>query len=147
MMDEDTTCRSRILVVDQEDWVREFLTSVIKLCGYEEFKLANSIDEALAAVDACPYDLIIIDLRQPHHQRLIEHVRSLQPGTRFIIMVQQRAQVQHVVYYEQVDIIYKPLSLDETVRKIRYAIRQKQLHQAEEEFRRLKQEALRIFLS
>ncbi len=33
MMDEDTTCRSRILVVDQETWAREFLTSVIKLCG------------------------------------------------------------------------------------------------------------------
>lgn len=147
MMGEDTACRSRILVVDQEDWAREFLTSVIKLCGYEEFKLANSIDEALEAVDACPYDLIIIDLRQPHHQRLIEHVRSHQPGTRFLIMVQPRAQVQHVVYYEQVDIVYKPLSLDETVRKIRYALRQKQLHQAEEEFRRLKQEALKIFLS
>ena len=147
MMGEDTTCRSRILVVDQENWAREFLTSVIKLCGYEEFKLASSIDEALEAVDACPYDLIIIDLRQPHHQRLIEHVRAHHPGTRFIIMMQQRAQVQHVVYYEQVDIIYKPLSLDETVRKIRHAIRQKQLHQAEEEFRRLKQEALKIFLS
>lgn len=147
MMGEDNTCRSRILVVDQENWAREFLTAVIKLCGYEEFKLANSIDEALAAVEACSYDLIIVDLRQPHHQRLIEHVRSSQPGTRFIIMVQQRAQVQHVVYYEQVDIIYKPLSLDETVRKIRHALRQKQLHQAEEEFRRLKQEALKIFLS
>ncbi len=38
-------------------------------------------------------------------------------------MVQQRAQVQQVVYYEQVDIVYKPLSLDETVRKIRHALR------------------------
>lgn len=147
MMDEDTTCRSCILVVDQEIWAREFLTSVIKLCGYEEFKLANSIEEALEAVDACPFDLIIVDLRQPHHQRLIEHVRANHPGTRFIIMVQQRAQTQHLLYYEQVDIVYKPLGLDETVRKIRHAIRQKQLHQAEEEFRRLKQEALRIFLS
>ncbi len=147
MKGEDTACRSRILVVDQEDWVREFLTSVIKLCGYEEFKLANSIDEAMEAVDVCPYDLIMIDFRQPHHQRLIEHVRSHHPGTRFIVMVQQRAQTQHLLYYEQVDIVYKPLSLDETVRKIRHAIRQTQLHQAEEEFRRLKQEALRIFLS
>ena len=147
MMGEDTVCRSRILVVDQEDWVREFLTSVIKLCGYEEFKLASSIDEAMEAVDACPYDLIMIDFMQPHHQRLIEHVRSHYPGTRFIVMVQQRAQTQHLLYYEQVDIVYKPLGLDETARKIRHAIRQKQLHQAEEEFRRLKQEALRIFLS
>jgi two-component system, OmpR family, response regulator len=146
MMGEDRACQSRILVVDQENWVQEFLTSVIKLCGYEEFKLANSIDEALEAVEECPYDLIIIDHKQPDHQRLIEHVRSHNPGTRFLIMVQQRAQVHHVVYYEQVDIVYKPLGLDETVRKIRYALRQKQLQQAEEEFRRLKQEALKIFL-
>ncbi len=146
-MDEETICRSRILVVDQEEWVRDFFSSVIKLCGYDDFKLVNSVAEAMEALDQCPFDLIITDLMQPQHQRLMEHVRSHHPGTRFIIMAQQRAQVQHVVYYEQVDIVYKPLSLDETVRKIRHAIRQKQLHQAEEEFRRLKQEALRIFLS
>jgi DNA-binding NtrC family response regulator len=147
MMGEDTVCRSRILVVDQEDWVREFLSSVIKLCGYEDFKLVNSVDEAMEDLDQCPYDLIITDLKQPHHQRLLEHVRSHHPSTRFIIMVGKRAQIQHIVYYEQVDIVFKPLSLDETVRKIRHALRQKQLRQAEEEFRRLKQEALRIFLS
>jgi DNA-binding NtrC family response regulator len=146
-MGEDTLCRSRILVVDQEDWVREFLSSVIRLCGYEDFKMVNSVAEAMETLDLCPYDLIITDLKQPHHQRLIDHVRSHHPSTRFIIMVQQRAQVQHMVYYEQVDIVYKPLSLDETVRKIRHALRQKQLRQAEEEFRRLKQEALKIFLS
>jgi DNA-binding NtrC family response regulator len=146
-MGEDTICRSRILVVDQEDWVREFLSSVIRLCGYEDFKMVNSVAEAMETLDQCSYDLIITDLKQPHHQRLLDHVRSHHPSTRFIIMVQQRAQVQHIVYYEQVDIVYKPLSLDEIVRKIRHALRQQQLHQAEEEFRRLKQEALKIFLS
>lgn len=147
MMAEDTVCRSRILVVDAEDWVREFLTSVIKLCGYEEYTLVNSVAEALEAIEQCPYDLIIIDLKQPQYQRLMEHVHSRHPGTRFIIMMQQRTQVQHIVYYEQVDIVFKPLSLDETVRKIRHALRQRQLRHAEEEFRRLKQEALRMFLS
>ncbi len=145
-MGEDTVCRSRILVVDQEDWVRSFLTSVIKLCGFEEYTLVNSVPEAMELLDKCPFDLIITDIKQAHHQSFLEHVRSHHPGTRFILMVQQRAQVQHVVYYEQVDIVFKPLSLDETVRKIRDAIRQKQLHQAEEEFRKLKQEALRLFL-
>ena len=147
MMPEDTICRSRILVVDPEDWVREFLSSVIKLCGYEEFTLVTSVPEALEAIEECPYDLIITDLKQPQNQRLLEQVHAHHPGTRFIIMVQQRAQVQHVVYYEQVDIVFKPLSLDETVRKIRHALRQRQLRQAEDEFRRLKQEALRLFLS
>ncbi len=147
MVAEETACQSRILVVDQEDWVREFLTSVVKLCGYEEFHSVDSVTEALEAIEQCPFDLIITDHKQPQYLRLIEHVRSHHPGTRFIIMMTQRAQVQHIVYYEHVDIVYKPLSLDETVRKIRYAIRQKQLQQAEEEFRRLKQEALRLFLS
>jgi DNA-binding NtrC family response regulator len=147
MMAEETICRSRILVVDAEAWVQEFLASVIKLCGYEEFTMVNSVTEALEAIAQCPYDLIITDLKQPQHQRLMEVVQAQHPGTRFIIMVQQRAQVQHMIYYEQVDIVFKPLSLDETVRKIRHALRQRQLRQAEDEFRRLKQEALRMFLS
>ncbi len=147
MMAEDTVCRSRILVVDAEEWVREFLSAVIKLCGYEEFTLVNTVTEALEVIEQCPYDLIITDLKQPQYQRLMEHVHARYPGTRFIIMMQQRAQVQHIVYYEQVDVVFKPLSLDETVRKIRHALRQRQLRQAEEEFRRLKQEALRMFLS
>jgi len=146
MMPEDTVCQGRILVLDQEQWVREFLSAVIKLCGYEGFKLASSVSEALEALEQCSYDLIITDPKQLHYQRFLDQVRSRHPGTRFLIMVQQRAQTQHLVYYEQVDIIFKPLSLDETVRKIRHALRQKQLHQAEEDFRRLKQEALRFFL-
>jgi len=143
---QDTECRSRILVVDQEDWAREFLSSVIKLCGYEEFTLVNSVSEALEVLDRCPYDLIIVDLKQSENQRLLEHVRSHHPGTRLLLMMQPRTQVQHIFYYEQVDIVFKPLSLDETVRKIRHALRQRQLRQAEEEFKRLKQEAMRLFL-
>lgn len=134
-------------MVDAEAWVQEFLASVIKLCGYEEFTMVNTVTEALEAIEQCPFDLIITDLKQPQHQRLMEVVQAQHPGTRFIIMVQQRAQVQHMIYYEQVDIVFKPLGLDETVRKIRHALRQRQLRQAEDEFRRLKQEALRMFLS
>ena len=146
-MPEDIVCQERILVVDQEQWVREFLSAVIKLCGCWSFKMVNSEPEALEAVEQCRYDLIITDPKQLHYQRFLDQVRSRHPGTRFLIMVQQRAQTQHLLYYEQVDIIFKPLSLDETVRKIRHAMHQKQLHQAEEDFRRMKQEALRLFLS
>jgi DNA-binding NtrC family response regulator len=146
MVTEDTLYRARILVVDPEQWVRDFFSSVIKLCGFEEFTLVNSVPEALEAIEKRPFDLIITDLKQPQYQRLLEHVHSHYPGTRLIIMVQQRTQIQHMVYYEQVDIVFKPLSLDETVRKIRHALRQRQLRQAEEQLRRLKQEALRLFL-
>ena len=146
MMTEDTLCRGRILVVDPEQWVQDFFSSVIKLLGFAEFTLANSVPEAMEAIEKCSFDLIITDLKQPQYQRLLEYVHSHYPGIRLIVMIQQRAQLQHMAYYEQVDIVYKPLSLDETVRKIRYALRQKQLRQAEEQIRRLKQEALRLFL-
>lgn len=143
MIAKGKTYRGRILVVDQEDWCREFLSSVIKLIG-QEFKLVTSVAEALEALKESAFDLVITDLKLPEHRRLLDDVRSRYPTTRFLIMVQQRAQTQHLIYLEQVDIVFKPLSLDEVVRKIRHAIHQKQLRQAEEEIRRLKQEAFRI---
>ena len=61
-------------------------------------------------------------------------------------MLHHRSASHQNFYLEQVDIVYKPLSLDEISRKIRHAIHQKQLHQAEEELKRMKQAALRMFL-
>jgi DNA-binding NtrC family response regulator len=143
MIAKGKTYRGRILVVDQEDWVREFLSSVIKLVG-QEFKLVTSVAEALEALKESAFDLVITDFKLPEHRRLLDDVRSRYPTTRFLIMVQQRVQTQHLMYLEQTDIVFKPLSLDEVVRKIRHAIHQKQLRQAEEEIRRLKQETFRI---
>ncbi len=137
---------SRILVVDQEDWCREFLSSVFKLLGYWDFKLVNSVAEAMAALEESPFDLVITDQKQPEYQRLLENTRSRYPATRFILMMHQRTQTHQVFYHEQVDIVYKPLNMDEIIRKIRHALHQKQLRRAEEELRRLKQEALRLFL-
>jgi DNA-binding NtrC family response regulator len=146
MYDQERGSPGRILVVDQEEWCREFLSSVIKLLGFEEFKLVNTVPEGLAALEEAPFDLVITDHRQPDYQRLMESARLRHPATRFIIMLQQRTLSHQFFYLEQVDIVYKPLSLDEIARKIRHAMRQKHLRQAEEELRRLKQEAFRIFL-
>jgi len=146
MHDQERGSQARILVVDQEDWCRAFLSSVIKLLGIEEFKLVNTVAEALSLLDESPFDLVITDHRQPDYQRLLENARLRHPATRFIIMLHQRTQTHQLFYLEQVDIVYKPLVLDEIARKIRHAIHQKNLRQAEEELRRMKQEALRMFL-
>jgi DNA-binding NtrC family response regulator len=146
-MESQERCQGSILVVDQEEWCRAFLSSVLKLLGIGEFRLVPTVAEALAALEECTYDLVITDFKQPEYQRLLDNARSRHPATRFILMMQQRSASQQVVYMEQVDIVYKPLSLDEIARKIRYAIHQKQLRQAEEDFKRLRHEALRLFLS
>jgi DNA-binding NtrC family response regulator len=146
MNDQERGSQARILVVDQEEWCRSFLSSVIKLLGFEEFKLVTTVAEGLAALDENPFDLVITDQRQPDYQRLLENARLRHPGIRFIVMLHQRSASHQMFYLEQVDIVYKPLSLDEISRKIRYAIHQKHLRQAEEELKRMKQEALRMFL-
>ena len=146
MQDQERGGQARILVVDQEEWCRAFLTSVIKLLGFEECTLVNTVAEALAALEENPFDLVITDHRQPDHQQLLESARLRHPATRFIVMLHQRTLFPQSFYLEQVDIVYKPLCLDEIARKIRHAIHQKQLRQAEEELKRLKQGTLRIFL-
>jgi DNA-binding NtrC family response regulator len=57
--------RGRILVVDQDDWCREFLSQVIKLCGFGEFHLASSAEEANTLLEQLSFDLIITDLNKP----------------------------------------------------------------------------------
>jgi len=146
MHDQERCSQGRILVVDQEEWCRAFLSSVIKLLGFVDFKLVNTVPEALAALDEGPFDLVITDHRQPDHQQFLESARLRHPATRFIVMLHQRNLSSQVVYFEQVDIVYKPLSMDEITRKIRYAIHQKNLRQTEQELKRMRQEAFRLFL-
>jgi DNA-binding NtrC family response regulator len=146
MHDQERCSQGRILVVDQEEWCRAFLSSVIKLLGFEDLKLVNTVPEALAALEEGPFDLVITDHRQPDHQQFLENARLRHPATRFIVMLHQRNLSSQLVYLEQVDIVYKPLSMDEITRKIRYAMHQKNLRQTEEELKRMRQEAFRIFL-
>ena len=122
---QERCSQGRILVVDQEEWCRAFLTSVIKLLGFEDLKLVNTVPEALAALEEGPFDLVITDHRQPDHQQFLESARLRNPATRFIVMLHQRNLSSQFVYLEQVDIVYKPLSMDEITRKIRHAMHQK----------------------
>jgi len=146
MLDQERGIQGRVLVVDQEEWCLAFLSSVIKLLGIEDFKLVNTVAEALAAQEENPFDLIITDHRQHDCQLLLENVRLRHPATRFIVMLQHRNLSNQFFYLEQVDIVYKPLCMDEITRKIRIAMHQKNLRQTEEELRRMKQSAFRIFL-
>jgi len=146
MRDMASEVRGRILVVDQDDWCREFLSAVFKLCGYEEFKVVGTAAEALKALEETAFDLIIADFKLAEQQRLLDDSRSRDPNIRFILMVHQHGsnQLLHYHYLEQVEVVIKPMSLDDMVRKIRNAIHQKHLRQMEKEIRRLKQEALRL---
>ena len=135
---------ARILVVDPEDWCRDFLTSVIRLCGLQDFTMVASVAEALQALEASAFDLLITDFSLAEQQRFLEICRHRDPTMRVIFMLQKRSVTSHMVYLEHSDYVFKPLCLDEIVRKIRDALHQKHLRRAEEELRRLKQTAFRF---
>jgi DNA-binding NtrC family response regulator len=132
--------RGRILVVDQDDWCREFLSQVIKLGGFGEFFLANSVEEARALFEKHSFDLLITDLNLPQCQQLLDDIRQRFPGTRLILMLHRRSQLQQILHLEHLEIVIKPLSLDEMARKIREAIHAKHRVKVEETILRLKHE-------
>ena len=136
--------RGRILVVDQDDWCREFLSQVIKLCGFGEFHLASSAEEANSLLEQLSFDLLITDLNLPQYHQLLEDIRQRFPGMRLIVMLHQRSQLRQILHLEQMEVVIKPLSLDEMARKIREAIHSKQRHKVEEEILRLKRDAFRF---
>ncbi len=138
------SCQGRILVVDKDEWCREFLTQVLKLIGFEDFRLATTVEEALAFLQECTYDLVITDFKLPDFNLLVDNLRQRFPATRFILMVHQRNQTHEITYVENMEVVIKPLCLDEMARKIREAIHQKQRFKLEEEMRRLKTEVFRL---
>ena len=136
--------RGRILVVDREDWCREFLSQVIKLLGFPEFRLATTVEEAFSILDELSVDLLITDLRFPEFHRLLENCHQRYPTMRFILMMHQRSPFQPWAFQERVDIVIKPLSLDEMARKIREAFHHTHRIQVDEAIRRLKHDAFRL---
>lgn len=136
--------QGRILVVDQDEWCREFLSQVIKLWGLGEYRLATTVEEAMDHLEKLPFDLLITDLKLPQYQRLLEDCRQRFPGMRLIVMLHQRSQMYQILHLEYMELVVKPLSLDEMARKIREAIHAKHRLRVEEEILRLKQEAFRF---
>jgi len=144
MIGQTYRCRGRILVVDQDDWVREFMSQIMKLLGLEEFRLATSGDEALAALEETSFDLLITDLNMAENHNLLENYRQRFPGMRVLLMAEPRRRTIQWAYQEEVDVVVKPFRLDEVAQKIREAIHQRHRQQVEEEFKRLKQEVFRL---
>jgi DNA-binding NtrC family response regulator len=133
----------RILVLDLDDWCQQFLSSVIKMLGCE-YTLVTSVEEALKVLSEEVFDLLITDLKVPETPRLLDDCRQRFPSLHFILMTPRRVPTHYLVQYEQTEIVSKPLSLDEIVRKIQQAILQKHRRQLEEDLRRLRQAAFRM---
>jgi CheY-like chemotaxis protein len=84
----ESHCAACVLVVDDDDEVRELVAETLRDCGYD-VRQASSGEEALAVVGAIPSVRVVIsDVRMPGMSGLdlAERVQRDRPGTKVILI-------------------------------------------------------------
>ena len=132
--------QSRILVVDDERSMREFLEIFFRREGYD-VTTADNVESALVAVDADDFDLIITDLQMPERSGLdlLYEVREVSPETPVIMITAFATTENAIAAMKQgaYDYITKPFKVDEIRVVVEKALEKKTLTR---ENRRLKTE-------
>jgi DNA-binding NtrC family response regulator len=77
----------RILIVEDEEPVRELLASLLRAEGYDTDSVSTG-EEALRVLDAELYDLVLLDLNLPgmHGMSVLSAAPALQTDAQFIVM-------------------------------------------------------------
>jgi two-component system response regulator PilR (NtrC family) len=122
--------RARLLVVDDEQSMREFLDIFFRKEGYE-VQTASSVDEALAFFDACEFDVVISDIQMPDRTgiELLSEVQRLSPET-VMIMITAFSTTETAIDAMKLgayDYITKPFKVDEIRLVVEKALEKKLL--------------------
>jgi len=145
--------KERILVVDDEEAIREMVSKIISLIGHEAVTAGNG-REALEILKSQPVSIVITDIKMPEIDgfELMKLVRDQFPGTPIICMTAHGGSYTYtdVVGVGAADYIAKPFTIDEMRAKLSRVIREKdliadltqkstELERANEELKRLDQ--------
>jgi two-component system, NtrC family, response regulator PilR len=137
--------KSRILVVDDEESIREFLEIMLKKEGYE-ITLAEDGQKAKDLLAKKSFDMIISDLQMPHVTgiELLKHVKETAPEIVFMMITafgttETAVEAMKMGAY---DYITKPFKIDEVRLNIQNALRSRNL---EVENRSLKKELVKEY--
>lgn len=122
--------KSRILVVDDEESIREFLEIMLKKEGYE-ITLAEDGQKAIDLLAKKSFDMIISDLQMPNVTgiELLKHVRDSYPDIVFMMITafgttETAVDAMKMGAY---DYLTKPFKIDEVRLNIANALRSKNL--------------------
>jgi two-component system response regulator PilR (NtrC family) len=137
--------KPRILVVDDEESIREFLEIMLKKEGFE-ITLAEDGAMAKDVLAKKTFDMIISDLQMPNMNgiELLKHVKETSPDTVFMMITafgttETAVEAMKMGAY---DYITKPFKIDEVRLNISNALRSKNL---EVENRSLKKELVKEY--
>lgn len=137
--------KSRILVVDDEESIREFLEIMLKKEGYEVTTAEDGL-KAKEMLQKRSFDMVISDLQMPNMTglELLKFVKDSYPDTVFMLITafgttETAVEAMKMGAY---DYVTKPFKIDEVRLNIANALRSKNL---EVEVRNLKKELVREY--
>lgn len=135
--------RARILVVDDEDSMRDFMTIMLSKEGYEVLQAASGPD-ALGQIKKSPPDIVITDMMMPEMTglELMTKAREVHGDLSFIVMTAFASVDSAIEAMKKgaYDYITKPFKVDEIKLTIRKVLEKEQISR---ENRVLKQELSR----
>ena len=112
----------RILVVDDEQIIRESLSFILKKEGYNVEEAANGKD-ALTKHDANPFDIIITDIEMPEMKGvdLLKQIRQRTPQTLVVIITAFGSVETAVLALREgaADYILKPINFDDLLYRVK----------------------------
>jgi two-component system response regulator PilR (NtrC family) len=122
--------KPRILVVDDEESIREFLQIMLKKEGYE-ISLAEDGQKAIETLQKKTFDMVISDLQMPHvtGMELLKHVKDNYPDLVFM-MITAFGTTENAVEAMKMgayDYLTKPFKLDEVRLVVQNALRAQNL--------------------
>ena len=112
----------RVLIVDDEQWVREVFRDFCQLTEAFYVELADTGVEAIKKVKANRYDLITLDLIMPEMSGVeaLSAIKALAPGTPVVVITGNATEklVREAGIQGACRVMYKPVMLEEFVTEI-----------------------------
>lgn len=113
-----------ILVVDDDDVIRDTLCEL--LSADYSCQTANTAEEALARLEAQPFDVVLTDISMPGltGKELLKKVVELYPGTPVIIVSghTDQEQAENLISHGAFDYLLKPFRLEMVEECVKRAI-------------------------
>ena len=113
-----------ILVVDDDDVIRDTLCEL--LSADYSCQTADTAEDALAKLEAQPFDVVLTDISMPglSGMELLSRVLKLYPGTPVIVIsgLSDQEQAQSLISLGAADYLLKPFRLEVVEESVRRAL-------------------------
>jgi two-component system response regulator PilR (NtrC family) len=130
---------SAILIVDDEQSMRDFLAIMLRKEGYEVVTVEDGA-EAIKAIEEDIYDLVITDIKMPGIDGLqvLRCVKRASPNTLVIVITAYSSTEDAVFAIKQgaLDYITKPFEIEKIKLVIKKALERKKLHEEHDFYKR-----------